>query len=103
MPTTSATVKRPLFLRSLQLLGFKTFARPTEIRFEGGVTAIVGPNGSGKTNIVDSVKWVLGSGQARDLRGRKMEDVIYAGGERRSRSAFAEVTEIGRASCRERV
>src|SRR6266568_6002714 len=92
MPTTSATVKPPLFLRSLQLLGFKTFARPTEIRFEGGVTAIVGPNGSGKTNIVDSVKWVLGSGHARDLRGRKMEEVIYAGGERRSRAAFAEVT-----------
>src|ERR1700758_1570959 len=83
-----------LFLRSLQLLGFKTFARPTEIRFEGGVTAIVGPNGSGKTNIVDSIKWVLGSGQARDLRGRKMEEVIYAGGERRSRSAFAEVTVV---------
>ena len=81
-----------LFLCSLHLLGFKTFARPTEIRFEGGVTAIVGPNGSGKTNIVDSIKWVLGSGQARDLRGKKMEEVIYAGGERRSRSAFAEVT-----------
>ena len=94
MRTTSATVKRPLFLRSLHLLGFKTFARPTEIRFEGGVTAIVGPNGSGKTNIVDSVKWVLGSGQARDLRGRKMEEVIYAGGERRSRAAFAEVTVV---------
>jgi chromosome segregation protein len=81
-----------LFLRSLSLLGFKTFARPTEIRFEGGVTAIVGPNGSGKTNIVDAVKWVLGSGQARDLRGKKMEEVIYVGGERRSRAAFAEVT-----------
>jgi chromosome segregation protein len=83
-----------LFLRSLSLLGFKTFARPTEIRFEGGVTAIVGPNGSGKTNIVDAVKWVLGSGQARDLRGRKMEEVIYVGGERRSRAAFAEVTVV---------
>jgi chromosome segregation protein len=81
-----------LFLRSLSLLGFKTFARPTEIRFEGGVTAIVGPNGSGKTNIVDAVKWVLGAGSARDLRGKKMEEVIYAGGERRSRSSFAEVT-----------
>jgi len=81
-----------LFLRSLSLLGFKTFARATEIRFEGGVTAIVGPNGSGKTNIVDSIKWVLGSGQARDIRGRKMEEVIYAGGERRSRSSFAEVS-----------
>ncbi|MFI5283202.1 MAG: chromosome segregation SMC family protein [Candidatus Dormibacterales bacterium] len=83
-----------MFLRSLSLLGFKTFARATEIRFEGGVTAIVGPNGSGKTNIVDSIKWVLGSGQARDLRGRKMEEVIYSGGERRSRSAFAEVTVV---------
>ena len=81
-----------MFLRSLSLLGFKTFARATEIRFEGGVTAIVGPNGSGKTNIVDSIKWVLGSGQARDLRGKKMEEVIYVGGERRSRAAFAEVT-----------
>jgi chromosome segregation protein len=83
-----------LFLRSLHLLGFKTFARPTEIRFEGGLTAIVGPNGSGKTNIVDAVKWVLGSGQARDLRGKKMEEVIYAGGERRSRASFAEVTVV---------
>jgi len=81
-----------LFLRSLTLLGFKTFARHTEIRFEGGVTAIVGPNGSGKTNIVDAIKWVLGSGQARDLRGKTMAEVIYVGGERRSRSAFAEVT-----------
>jgi chromosome segregation protein len=83
-----------LFLRSLQLLGFKTFARQTEIQFDGGVTAIVGPNGSGKTNIVDAVKWVLGSGQARDIRGRKMEEVIYAGGERRSRASFAEVTMV---------
>jgi chromosome segregation protein len=83
-----------LFLRSLQLLGFKTFARQTEILFEGGVTAIVGPNGSGKTNIVDSIKWVLGSGQARDLRGKKMEEVIYAGGERRNRASFAEVTMV---------
>jgi len=76
------------------LLGFKTFARQIEIQFDGGVTAIVGPNGSGKTNIVDAVKWVLGSGQARDLRGRKMEEVIYAGGERRSRASFAEVTMV---------
>ena len=76
------------------MLGFKTFARQTEIQFDGGVTAIVGPNGSGKTNIVDSVKWVLGSGQARDLRGKKMEEVIYAGGERRSRASYAEVTMV---------
>ena len=83
-----------MFLRSLHLLGFKTFARQTEILFDGGVTAIVGPNGSGKTNIVDSIKWVLGSGQARDLRGKKMEEVIYAGGERRSRASYAEVTMV---------
>ena len=83
-----------MFLTSLQLLGFKTFARQTEIQFDGGVTAIVGPNGSGKTNIVDAVKWVLGSGQVRDLRGRKMEEVIYAGGERRPRASFAEVTMV---------
>ena len=83
-----------MFLKSLQLLGFKTFARQTEIQFDGGVTAIVGPNGSGKTNIVDAVKWVLGSGQARDIRGKKMEEVIYAGGERRSRASFAEVTMV---------
>ena len=83
-----------MFLKSLQLLGFKTFARQTEITFDGGVTAIVGPNGSGKTNIVDAVKWVLGSGQARDLRGKKMEEVIYAGGERRPRASFAEVTMV---------
>ncbi len=83
-----------LFLRSLSLLGFKTFARATEIQFEGGVTAIVGPNGSGKTNIVDALKWVLGAGQAKDLRGKKMEEVIYVGGERRPRASFAEVTLI---------
>ena len=94
MDPTSATVPTNLFLRSLSLLGFKTFARPTEIRFEGGVTAIVGPNGSGKTNIVDSIKWVLGSGQVRDLRSKKMEEVIYAGGERRSRASYAEVTVV---------
>src|SRR5579859_676139 len=81
-----------MFLRALILNGFKTFARRTEIRFEGGVTAIVGPNGSGKTNIVDAFKWVLGETQARDLRGSKMEEVIYAGSQRRARASFAEVT-----------
>src|SRR5260370_20431671 len=55
---------------------------------------MVGTNGSGKTNIVDSVKWVLGSGQARDLRGKKMEEVIYARGERRPRASYAEVTMV---------
>ena len=79
-------------LLSIQLSGFKTFAKPTEIGFAGGVTAIVGPNGSGKSNIVDSFKWVLGESQARDLRGKRMDEVIYAGGERRARASAAEVT-----------
>jgi chromosome segregation protein len=78
-------------LRSITLAGFKTFARQTEISFDPGVTAIVGPNGSGKSNIVDAFKWVLGETQARDLRGRRMEEVIYAGGERRARAAAADV------------
>ena len=79
-------------LRALLLNGFKTFARRTEIHFEDGFTAIVGPNGSGKTNIVEAFRWVLGETQARDLRGRRMEEVIYAGGARRPRAAAAEVT-----------
>src|ERR671939_623317 len=73
------------------LSGFKTFANRTEVRFETGVTAIVGPNGSGKTNIVDAFRWVLGEVQARDLRGSKMDEVIYAGGSRRSAASTAEV------------
>jgi chromosome segregation protein len=78
-------------LRSLRLAGFKTFARQTEITFDPGVTAIVGPNGSGKSNTVDAIKWVLGERQAKDLRGRRMDEIIYSGGERRPRAAQAEV------------
>jgi len=78
-------------LRAITLNGFKTFARRTEIRFDGGMVAIVGPNGSGKSNIVDAFKWVLGETQAKDIRGRTMEEVIYAGGERSARAAQAEV------------
>ena len=83
-----------MHLRSIALSGFKTFARRTEIVFDAGVTAIVGPNGSGKSNSVDAFKWVLGESQARDLRGRRMEEVIYAGGEHRGRAAAAEVTVV---------
>ena len=79
-------------LRSIRLAGFKTFARTTEITFETGVTAIVGPNGSGKSNVVDAFKWVLGERNAREVRGRKMEEVIYSGGQRRPRANEAEVT-----------
>jgi chromosome segregation protein len=79
-------------LRSIRLAGFKTFARQTDITFDPGVTAIVGPNGSGKSNIVDSFKWVLGERNAKEVRGRKMEEVIYSGGQRRARANEAEVT-----------
>jgi chromosome segregation protein len=79
-------------LRSIRLTGFKTFARQTDITFDSGVTAIVGPNGSGKSNIVDAFKWVLGERNAKEVRGRKMEEVIYSGGQRRARANEAEVT-----------
>lgn len=79
-------------LRSIRLAGFKTFARQTEITFDTGVTAIVGPNGSGKSNIVDAFKWVLGERNAKEVRGRKMEEIIYSGGQRRPRANEAEVT-----------
>jgi chromosome segregation protein len=79
-------------LRSIRLAGFKTFARPTEITFDNGVTAIVGPNGSGKSNIVDAIKWVLGERQAKEVRGRRMDEVIFSGGQRRARATEAEVT-----------
>src|SRR5262249_39669511 len=73
-------------LRSIRLTGFKTFARQTDITFDGGVTAVVGPNGSGKSNTVDAFKWVLGERNAKEVRGRKMEEVIYSGGQRRARA-----------------
>jgi chromosome segregation protein len=81
-------------LRSITLQGFKTFAQRTELLFDAGVTAVVGPNGSGKSNTVDSFKWVLGETRAKDLRGAKMEEVIYGGGARRPRASSAEVTVV---------
>lgn len=81
-----------MYLRAIVINGFKTFARRTEIRFDGGMVGIVGPNGSGKTNIVDAFKWVLGESHVKDLRGKRMDEVIYAGGERTPRSSFADVS-----------
>lgn len=79
-------------LKRLKLFGFKTFAEPTTIEFDAGITAIVGPNGSGKSNIVDATRWVLGETSTRSLRSAKLEDVIFAGNEKRKPLGLAEVS-----------
>jgi chromosome segregation protein len=81
-----------MHLKSLNIVGFKTFADETEILFDPGFTAVVGPNGCGKSNIVDSVKWVFGEKSAKGLRGEKMDDVIFHGSEARKAAGFAEVS-----------
>src|SRR5579864_1760316 len=80
-----------MFLKSLTLKGFKSFAETTTLEFEPGVTVVVGPNGSGKSNIVDAVAWVLGAQGPRTVRSSKMEDVIFAGSAKRPALGRAEV------------
>jgi chromosome segregation protein len=79
-------------LKKIKAFGFKTFAEPTALDFERGITAIVGPNGSGKSNLVDAFRWVLGETSSKSLRSGKLEDVIFAGNDKRKPLGLAEVS-----------
>src|SRR5256885_13169427 len=78
-------------LERLEINGFKSFSDRSELAFDKGVTAIVGPNGCGKSNVADAITWVMGEQSAKSLRGDKMEDVIFSGSDARKPTAAAEV------------
>ena len=81
-----------MYLKSLTLKGFKSFAKKTTLDFEPGISCVVGPNGSGKSNISDAILWVLGERSAKNIRGDSMQDVIFSGTNNKSRAAMAEVS-----------
>ncbi len=81
-----------MYLKRLEMLGFKSFALRTFLEFSPGITAVIGPNGSGKSNVADSMRWVLGEQNMRQLRGKKSDDIIFVGGQGRAPLGMAEVT-----------
>src|SRR5438552_16134618 len=78
-------------LERLEINGFKSFSDRSELAFDKGVTAIVGPNGCGKSNVADAITWVMGEQSAKSLRGERMEDVLFSGSDARKPTASAEV------------
>ncbi len=84
--------KQRVYLKRLEIQGFKSFAQKTALEFAQGMIAIVGPNGSGKSNVADSLRWVLGEQSAKMVRGKKSDDVIFAGSEKKAKMGFAEVS-----------